>query len=519
MRRMLSIFLVMLGWGVTGWSGTAQAQRAHALSSNFGEGVSSQVDTATAEQLQLMPQANTVYPNVCSPVSTESWAVVLEPNCGGQWSADVTHDLIADSPILHHVMVKLTPICGNNSVEPGEICDDGNPVDGDGCDNNCTPTACGNGIVTSGETCDDGNANECDGCDSTCNWISCGSACLADGDCGVDNWCNDLVGAGSCQPKVVNGDPVPGGSCTLSLGSRACVSGACNASTNLCAAPPPPSEADAGMPEAGQTDADVGEDTQMDIPDAEDGGADGSADTQTGSGGGGSSGSGGGGSSGSSGGGSSGGGGAGSSGGGGAGSSGGGGIYPPIAVDGSVGQGGEDTASAGNGAADGSTGDGSPRLADLGGAGYGDRIDGSASGSGVDAPGGLAADSGIDAVAPNGNLVDTGVIVGAAKDADNQAEAGMSDASASDSPVNARSDAGSVDASARETGPDALAARDARPQAVEAARADTPPGPASKPASGCHCTVSGTPTSSGLLWFALAALICGARRLRTKRTK
>src|SRR5262249_7531807 len=34
--------------------------------------------------------------------------------------------------------------CGNGS----EACDDGNRVDGDGCDSNCTLTACGNGIIT-----------------------------------------------------------------------------------------------------------------------------------------------------------------------------------------------------------------------------------------------------------------------------------------------------------------------------------------------------------------------------------
>ena len=29
-----------------------------------------------------------------------------------------------------------------------EVCDDGNLIDGDGCDSNCTVTACGNGITT-----------------------------------------------------------------------------------------------------------------------------------------------------------------------------------------------------------------------------------------------------------------------------------------------------------------------------------------------------------------------------------
>src|SRR4029453_11159985 len=48
------------------------------------------------------------------------------------------------------------PQCGDGVVDAGELCDDHNRVNGDGCDNNCTPTACGNGPPpTTGEDCDD----------------------------------------------------------------------------------------------------------------------------------------------------------------------------------------------------------------------------------------------------------------------------------------------------------------------------------------------------------------------------
>jgi cysteine-rich repeat protein len=60
------------------------------------------------------------------------------------------------------------PTCGNMVLEPPELCDDGNLVDGDGCDANCTSTACGNGIVTAGEACDDGNLVAGDCCSPTC---------------------------------------------------------------------------------------------------------------------------------------------------------------------------------------------------------------------------------------------------------------------------------------------------------------------------------------------------------------
>jgi cysteine-rich repeat protein len=60
--------------------------------------------------------------------------------------------------------------CGDGTIQAscGEQCDDGNAVDGDGCDSNCTLTACGNGIVTSGEECDDGNTVNGDGCSASC---------------------------------------------------------------------------------------------------------------------------------------------------------------------------------------------------------------------------------------------------------------------------------------------------------------------------------------------------------------
>ena len=58
--------------------------------------------------------------------------------------------------------------CGNGILTGDEFCDDGNLQDGDGCDSNCTPTACGNGIQTAGEACDDGNDVDRDECRLGC---------------------------------------------------------------------------------------------------------------------------------------------------------------------------------------------------------------------------------------------------------------------------------------------------------------------------------------------------------------
>ena len=57
-------------------------------------------------------------------------------------------------------------VCGDQSVEGAETCDDGNTVDGDGCTAACSVERCGDAVVDVGEGCDDGNATEGDGCDS-----------------------------------------------------------------------------------------------------------------------------------------------------------------------------------------------------------------------------------------------------------------------------------------------------------------------------------------------------------------
>ncbi len=72
--------------------------------------------------------------------------------------------------------------CGNGVVADDERCDDGNRIEGDGCDSNCTPSGCGNGVVAPTEGCDDANAADGDGCDSNCTVTACGNAVTTDGE-------------------------------------------------------------------------------------------------------------------------------------------------------------------------------------------------------------------------------------------------------------------------------------------------------------------------------------------------
>src|SRR2546427_2118298 len=72
------------------------------------------------------------------------------------------------------------PTCGNGTVEPPEVCDDGNLVDGDGCDSNCTPTACGNGIVTAGRGGGHGETGPGEGCSATLMNVHLPAGCSPD---------------------------------------------------------------------------------------------------------------------------------------------------------------------------------------------------------------------------------------------------------------------------------------------------------------------------------------------------
>ncbi len=66
--------------------------------------------------------------------------------------------------------------CGDGVLDLGEDCDDGDTVDGDGCDGacQCEPGVCGDGLVSCGESCDDGATTPGDGCDELCRLEAAG---------------------------------------------------------------------------------------------------------------------------------------------------------------------------------------------------------------------------------------------------------------------------------------------------------------------------------------------------------
>ncbi|HEX2880483.1 MAG TPA: DUF4215 domain-containing protein, partial [Polyangiaceae bacterium] len=121
-------------------------------------------------------------------------------------------------------------VCGNNSVAAGEVCDDGNTVDCDGCHGDCSgfETGCNDGFTCDAEACDDGNTVDCDGCRGDCSaeetgcgdGFTCGAEVCDDdntdscdgcnGDCSVvESGCGDGVicpGEGCDDENMTNGD-------------------------------------------------------------------------------------------------------------------------------------------------------------------------------------------------------------------------------------------------------------------------------------------------------------------------
>jgi cysteine-rich repeat protein len=149
--------------------------------------------------LTPLPASGTAVPLVAGEGALSAF-VGEDPN--GTWTLTVVDDTATYNGKLNgwSLAIVTATACGDGTLDPGEVCDDGNVIDGDGCDSNCTPSACGNGVVAPNEDCDDGNTVGGDGCPSTCQLgeTSCD-------DC-VDNDGNGLIDSAdpACEPAPLN---------------------------------------------------------------------------------------------------------------------------------------------------------------------------------------------------------------------------------------------------------------------------------------------------------------------------
>src|SRR3989344_4414850 len=115
----------------------------------------------------------------CSPAVCGDGAIDTGEQCGGEEGCNATCAFGDPSGSASN---PASP-CGNAIIDENEQCDDGNPIDGDGCSSVCgvEATTCGNGIIDVGEECDQGSENsdiEPGRCRTTCASPRCGDAIL-----------------------------------------------------------------------------------------------------------------------------------------------------------------------------------------------------------------------------------------------------------------------------------------------------------------------------------------------------
>ncbi len=126
----------------------------------------------------------------------------------------------------------ITPECGDGVAEGDEECDDGNEIDNDACTNECTiqeGPVCGDGVVEDEEKCDDGNNEPGDGCEPDCvpsepgvcgdGVLGFGELCDDGNDVNNDGCQNDCTPtpAELCQPLPQNREPDPYAPCDGAL--------------------------------------------------------------------------------------------------------------------------------------------------------------------------------------------------------------------------------------------------------------------------------------------------------------
>lgn len=128
-----------------------------------------------------------------------------------------------------------TAVCGNNQVERGEECDDGNVSDDqNGCSSDChRNSVCGNAHVEAlFETCDVG-ASGC--CNSTCDGVrGAGEVCrAAASDCDVSETCDGVTTL--CPVDAIAGEAASCTSCPRGSNCAGCFGGVCLDRRAFCA--------------------------------------------------------------------------------------------------------------------------------------------------------------------------------------------------------------------------------------------------------------------------------------------
>ena len=123
---------------------------------------------------------------------------------GGFWEYGQFHDP------CHLAQATESPVCGDG-IDSREQCDDGNTLDGDGCNASCEREFCSDWVVNGGEECDDGNREDGDGCNFHCELEFCGDGIVNgteqcdDGNTDDNDGCSSSCVPEFCGDGIVNG--------------------------------------------------------------------------------------------------------------------------------------------------------------------------------------------------------------------------------------------------------------------------------------------------------------------------
>jgi cysteine-rich repeat protein len=133
--------------------------------------------------------------------------------------------------------------CGNQIVEAGEDCDDGNSTPNDGCNSRCemeqiVEAVCGDGVVAQSEGCDDGATEDDDGCSASCS-VETGYTCA-----GAPSVC-------TMMPSGANGTCASPFVIALAAGSNGDLTGSGTGDTSTGTSQIPAAPCDGGDPEPG----------------------------------------------------------------------------------------------------------------------------------------------------------------------------------------------------------------------------------------------------------------------------
>src|SRR5690606_23930018 len=150
--------------------------------------------------------------------------VGCDADCTGTCTAPAV-DCVDDGDVCNGVAICESNVCSQTApMMQGEACvatsgEDGTcqPQSGSLA---CVPTGCGNGVVDGNEDCDDGNLVDGDGCQATCTWT-----------CTQDEHCNDNDACTGVETCNVATHTCNAGSPPVCNDNNACTTDSCDAAS------------------------------------------------------------------------------------------------------------------------------------------------------------------------------------------------------------------------------------------------------------------------------------------------